>query len=69
LSDLHVDRAVVDLVVVQPGQAEQLVARHHPLRCAEECGEQVELAVGERHVVATRYGEAAQPGVEKPAKR
>src|SRR5258706_16454536 len=34
--DLHIDRTVVDLVVVQPRQGEQLVARKHVLRGRQE---------------------------------
>src|SRR5580765_6360857 len=44
-ADLHVDRAVVDLVVVQARQLEQLLARQHALRGREEGDQQVELAV------------------------
>src|SRR5262245_36754481 len=59
-SDLHVDGAVVDLVVVEPGLAQELVARQHALRRREKGGEQVELAVGEAQGVATRQSEPAQ---------
>ena len=48
---LNVDRAVVHFVVVQPGRFEQLFARQHALRRGEERHEQIELTVGDRHVL------------------
>src|SRR5438128_11881609 len=50
--DLHVDRAVVHLRVVQPREVQELVARQHALRGAAERGEQAELAVAELELAA-----------------
>ena len=50
--NLHVDRAVVDLVVVQAREPEDLVAREHALGRGEESSQEIELAVGERDVRA-----------------
>src|SRR5688500_3417640 len=49
--DLHVDRAVVD-VVVQAARLEELVARQDLLRRAQEGDQQRVLAVGELDVAA-----------------
>src|SRR5688500_8819389 len=65
--DLHVDRAVVDLVVVQPRKVEQLVAREDALRRAEQHDEQAEFAVRERHLAAVAGREAPGVQVELPA--
>src|SRR5439155_10077521 len=65
--DLDVDGAVVDLVVVQAGQAEELVARQHPLRGREERGQEVEFVVGQADHRAAGRGEAPQAHVELPA--
>ena len=53
-SHLHVDRTVVDLVVVQAREVEQLITREHPLRRGEERRKQVELAVGQRDDLAVQ---------------
>ena len=58
--DLYVDRALVDLGVVQARQAEELVARQHPLRSGEERDEQVELVLGQGYGLAGRVVIAAQ---------
>src|SRR5882724_10042823 len=63
-ADLHVDRAVVDLVVVQPREAEELVARQHVPRRGKEGGEEVELVIGERDVIAVWSAQAPQPYVQ-----
>src|SRR5919197_3920397 len=65
--DLDVDRAVVDLVVVQPREVEELVARKDAVRRAEHHHEQAEFAVGERHGAAVRTGQAPQVEVQLPA--
>src|SRR5262245_7731994 len=65
--DLDVDRAVVDLGVVQPGHVEQLVARQHALRRGEERSEQAELALGQFDRLAGRALQLAQPDVQLPA--
>src|SRR6478672_11077134 len=61
---LRVDRTVVDLVVMQPRATEKLVAGQDALRRREKCGEQVEFAVGERHVLAARRRQTANPHIE-----
>src|SRR5581483_1769611 len=65
--DLHVDRAVEHLVVVQAREVEQLVARENPVRRAEQHDEQAEFAVGERHGLPVRTAEAPKVEVELPA--
>src|SRR5688500_10426090 len=65
--DLDVDRAVVDLVVVQPRKVEQLVACQDALRRAEQHDEQAELAVRERDRFTAGVGEAARVQVQLPA--
>src|SRR5688572_6311894 len=53
-ADLNVDGSIVDFVVMQPRQAEELVAREDPLWRGEERGEEVEFVVGESHQRAAR---------------
>src|SRR6185503_8543160 len=65
--DLHVDRAVVDLGVVQARKVEKLFAREDALRRRKESGEQAELALGELDGLALRAFQLAQPDVELPA--
>src|ERR1700755_2088240 len=48
----RVDRTGVDLVIVRPRATEKLVAGEDALRRREKRDEQVEFAVGERHVTA-----------------
>ncbi len=45
--NLHVYRAIVDLIVVYPAGLQQLVAGQNAVRGPEQCGEQVEFAVRE----------------------
>jgi tripartite-type tricarboxylate transporter receptor subunit TctC len=65
--DLHVDGAVVDLVVVQPRQVEELVAGQDPVRGAQQDHEQAELAVGKRHGAAVGGDKTARIEIELPA--
>ena len=65
--DLDVDGAIVDLCVVQPGQAHQLIAREHPLGRAAERRQQAELAVAQIELAAVRRRELAGTQVELPA--
>src|SRR5918999_450388 len=65
---LDIDRAVVDLVVMQARQADELAARKQALRRGKEGGEQVELVVREMHRPALRREEAAQAYIELPAR-
>src|SRR5690606_5642353 len=63
-SDLHVDCAVVDFVVVQPRKIKKTIARKDALRCRKERDEQVEFVVCECNDMAIRHGQAAQSHVE-----
>src|SRR2546425_6787316 len=65
--DLHVHRAVVDLVVVKPRQVEELVARENAAGRAEQHHQQAELAVAERHRLACGAQQAPGVQVELPA--
>src|SRR5205085_12297267 len=65
---LHVDRAVEGPGLAAARLLEQEVAREHPARMLRERAQQVELAGGERHVVAFGMGEVAGRRVELPAR-
>ena len=65
--DLNVDGAVVDLGVVQPRQAHQLIARQHPLGGATERRQQAELTVAQVELAAVRRRQLACAQVELPA--
>src|SRR5229473_7873151 len=64
--DLSVDRTVVDVVVVQAGHVEELVARKDAMRRAEEHNEEAELAVAEPHRVPIAARQAARVEVQLP---
>src|SRR5580700_836044 len=59
---LNIDRAIIDLVVIHVTRLEELIACENPLRRGEQCGEQVELAVGEINASTVALLEA--PGTQ-----
>src|SRR6266850_5567742 len=64
--DLRVDRTVVDVVAVQAGHVEELVARKNAIRRPEENYEEAELAVAEPHRLPVAALQAARVEVELP---
>src|SRR5712691_3909479 len=65
--DLHVDGAVVDLVVMQAGQVQELVAGEDALGRAEENDQEAEFAVAEQHRPAVSGREPPRVEVQLPA--
>src|SRR5258706_8291155 len=64
--DLSVDRTVVDVVAMQAGHVEELIARKDAMRRAEENDEQAELAVAEPHHAPIAVRQAARVEVQLP---
>src|SRR5882672_9254332 len=64
--DLRIDRTVVDVVAVQAGQVEELVARKDAMRRTQENDEEAELAVAEAHHPPAASRQAASVEVQLP---
>jgi hypothetical protein len=51
-NDLHVDRSVIHVIVMQARHVEKLIPGKNAVRCSEQNNEQAEFAVAERNHVA-----------------
>ena len=58
--DLHIDRAVVDLLAVQPRHLEELVARQHALGFLAQREQQVDLPIAELDALSDRVRSEAR---------
>src|SRR5437867_9342937 len=60
---LHVNRAVIHLVVVKARQLEQLLSRKYALRGGQKSNQKIELAVRRRNRFPLRRPQPSQPDV------
>src|SRR4029077_14931332 len=65
--DLHVDRPIVDLVVVAAAELDQLVAADDPIGGGEQGRKQIEFPVAEGHLAAVVRGQTPGAQIQLPS--